>query len=111
MKKVISLILSCAALVLCLSSCNKKEAYNEDYYDGYAEGYSDGIAEAQDSISGYAEERFNDIDVADAIQVLRDYADGEPISEVELHEAIWTVNQFYNDAWDVIWDLDDYTID
>ena len=102
MRKILSIAL-CLTIVFSLSSCNNPKAPNEDYYDGYIDGYNVGISNAQKSISNYAEERFNEINVEEAIQVLRNYADGEPISEDELHDAIWTVNQFYNEAWDVIW--------
>lgn len=111
MKKRIFLILLCVAFAFCLSSCGRQESSDGDYYEGYIDGYNDGVFDAQKKISGYAEERFNDIDVSEAIQVLTNYADGESISEAEMYNAIWIVNQFYNDAWDVIWELDDYTIE
>ena len=110
MKKCLSVVLI-VILIFSLSTCGGKGSSVGDYYDGYAEGYADGASDVRDSISSYAEERFNDIDVSDAIRVLINYVDGGSISEDELHDAIWTVEQFYNDAWDVIWELDDHTID
>ena len=111
MKKIISLIILSAILLLCLSSCHDRGPSYGNYQEGYWDGYSDGVFEAQEQISSYAEECFNNIDIADAIQVLTNYADGEPVSEAELHAAIWTVNSFYNDSWDIIHELDDYTIE
>ena len=111
MKKIISCIFLSVVLIFLLSSCHDRGPEYGNYQEGYWDGYSDGVFEAQEQISSYAEECFNDINIADAIQVLTNYADGEPVSEAELHDAIWKVNQFYNEAWDVIWELDDYTIE
>ena len=117
MKKRIFSIILCVVLIFTLSSCGKNASSNEssngDYYDGYVEGYNDGIAKAQNAISDYTTERFNDINmsVEDAIQILTNYADGEPISDEELHNAIWLVHTFYYEAWDIVWEIDDCTID
>lgn len=113
MKKILIIAL-CAALILALSSCNDRGPEYGNYPEGYADGYADGVFEAQKQISGYAEESFSNIsgiDVYDAIQILTNYADGEPISEADLHDAIWKVQQFYYDSQDVIRDLDDYTVE
>lgn len=123
MKKRILCVALCVLLVFGLSSCeiSSEEKYYGDYHDGYVDGYNDGVSKAQDSIGGYAEEYFNNINsgnkkdrgitVDDAVQILTNYADGEPISEEELHNAIWSIQKFYCDAWDLIWELDDCVID
>ena len=111
-KRILSVVLS-VVLSLGLFSCGRDDSskYYGDYYDGYVDGYNDGIASTQEYISDRVLDRFNDIDVCDAMQTLSNYADGEPISEEELRDAIWLVYAFYHDAWDVVWDIDDYDID
>jgi hypothetical protein len=121
MKKIFKRIsMSALCVILCLgfSSCGEKHYGN--YNDSYIDGYNEGVTEAQDMISGYAEECFNNIDsenkkergisTEDAVQILTRYADGEPITEAELHDAIWSIHKFYYDAWDIVFELDDYSI-
>lgn len=118
MKKLLSITLS-VVLIFSLSSCGRKgssdgESYG-DYHDGYVDGYSDGISEAQEQISGYVDECFNSVGydnkIEEAIQILTNYADGEPTSEEELHKAIWAIDQYYYDICDIVHDIDEYSID
>lgn len=115
----------CAILIFCLSSCGGKGSsdgeFYGDYHDGYVDGYSDGVAEAQQSISFYVEDDFYEINsnnekerglsIEDAVQILRNYADGEPISEAELHNAIWSINKFYYDTCDIVYNIENYSLD
>lgn len=115
----------CMFLTFGLSSCEKNSSQNEkyygDYHDGYVEGYSDGVADAQQLIGFYVEDDFYEISsnnikerglsIEDAVQILRNYADGEPISEAELHNAIWSINKFYYDTCDIVYNIEDYSLD
>lgn len=128
MSKLFNVILGialCMFLTLGLSSCEKNSSQNEkyygDYHDGYVEGYSDGVADAQQLIGFYVEDDFNkissnnikerELSIEDAVQILRNYADGEPISETELHNAIWSINKFYYDTCDIVYNIEDYSLD
>ena len=117
MKKSFSRILSivlCVALSLCLISCedSSTEEYYGDYHDGYVEGYDEGYDDAFLDAQSYAEECFSSVcydnNVEEALATLILYTDGEPITEAELHKAIWAINDFYYDTSDMIQDLDDY---
>ena len=105
----------CMLFLFSLSSCENKATTNEDYDDGYVDGYSDGVEEAQRQISGYVDERFNSVGydnrIEEAIQILTNYADGEPIPEAELHKAIWSIQKYYYDISDVVNDIEDYSVD
>lgn len=122
MSKLIKMMLSialCAVLVFVLSACGRKDSkdseYYGDYHDGYVDGYSDGVEEAQQQISGYVDECFNSIgydnEIEEAIQILTNYAIDEPISEDELHKAIWAIEKYYYDISDIINDIEDYSVD
>lgn len=114
MKKRILSIALCVILVFGLSSCenSSNEEYYGDYHDGYVEGYDEGYDDAFSDAQSYAEECFSgvcyDNKVEDALTTLILYIDGEPITEAELHKAIWAINDFYYDTFDMIHDLDDY---
>lgn len=118
MSKLIKIMLSVAlcivAIFVFVACVETKQSYG-DYHDGYVDGYADGTNEATHQISGYLEGRFNDVgndnDIEEAIQVLTNYADGEPISEHELQEAIWSIRNFYYDTCDIVFDIDDYVVD
>lgn len=124
MRKILSIVL-CAVLVFSLSSCERKEISNDEYYgdyhDGYVDGYTDGIEEAQQAISFYIEEDFYEISsnnkdergisIEDAIQILTNYADGEPISDAELRNAIWSIDKFYYETCDIVYNIEDYSLD
>lgn len=115
----------CAVLAFGLSSCGRKGSSDGgqygDYHDGYVDGYKDGISSAQKSISFRVDDSFNEIDyenlkergifIEDAVAILTNYADGESVDEEDLHNAIWSIHKFYYDAWEIVWEIDDYTID
>lgn len=117
--KIVVSIALCAVLIFSLSSCFEKDSSGEEYYgdyhDGYVEGYADGTEAAKQQISGYVEECFNNVgldhSIEEAIQILTNYADGEPISEHELQKAIWSVWNFYYDTCDIVFDIDNYVVD
>ena len=113
MKKILCVVL-CIFLWFSFCSCeysSNEEPYG-DYHDGYVDGYDKGYEDAFKDARLYAEERFSDVGyenkVEDALATLILYIDGEPITEAELHKAIWAINNFYYDTFDIIHDLDDY---
>ena len=115
MKKLLIVAL-CVLMCFGLASCTREVVYDTDYSDGY----SDGLAEAQNQISVYAEECLWDISYdakkdygispEEALQILANYADGEPVPEENLHKAIWAMHQFYYDVSDLIYELDEYLV-
>lgn len=123
MKKALFIILLSTVLLFGLVSCDSASPppNDGDYHDGYVEGYSKGIEEAQRQISSYVEYDFNEISsdnekergisIEDALQILRNYADGEPTTEAELHKAIWSINDFYYGTCDIVYGIQDYTVD
>ena len=118
-------VIMCVILAFCLFSCERSKyameqdakyesAYSDGYSVGYDEGYSEGISDAQEHL----ENRIQDIswDVKEAhgispekaLQILTNYADGEPITEAQLHQAIWAINEYCWDSYEDINDIDSY---
>ena len=125
MKKILLSIILCAFMFVSLSSCERsiyemekeakrEAAYNDGYEAGYDDGYHEGISDAQEHL----ENRIQDIswDVKEAhgispekaLQILTNYADGEPVTEAQLHQAIWAINEYYWDSYEDINDIDTY---
>lgn len=85
------------------------------------ERYREGVSEAQEHIASLVEVEMWDVEFdvedkygilpEDAIRILEDYADGEPISKRELNNAIRAVSEYYSQSQDVINRIDDYWID
>lgn len=126
MKKLFILILVIIFSTLCLSSCEtseyakeqdlKEEAiYDRGYEAGYEEGKWEGIKTAQEHFAEYVlwdlsydiENEYG-MSPEEAITILEHYADGEPITEAELNQAIWTISRYYWDLYSAINDLDSY---
>lgn len=112
MKKRILSIALCMILTFCLFSCgdSSNKGHNGDYDDGYEEGYRKAFLDAQSYADVCYSEVLYENNVEAALAILTKYADGEPISEAELHQAIWAINKFYYDTSDMINDLDDYLL-
>ncbi len=119
MKKSILIITLLAATFLFLSSCQRsiyemereakrEAAFNDGYDVGYEEGYWEGISDAQEHLEDVLQDLLLEIEPEEAIQILTNYADGEPITEEELHKAIWAIHQYYWDSYHAINDSDSY---
>lgn len=115
-KKCISVFALLIVLILCLSSCKRsiyemeREAKREAAYnDGYEAGYAEGISDAQERLEDVLLELSLEIEPEAAIQILTSYVDGETVTEEQLHEAIWAINQYYWDSYWAINDSDSYS--
>ena len=125
MKQRILIITILLLLLLCFPSCKKsihareeeakrEAAYNDGYEVGYVEGYVEGKSDAKSNFEDEAlrvswnVEDENGMSPDDALQILTNYADGEPITEEKLHQAIWAINQYYWRMNDAIHDRDSY---
>ena len=121
MKKFVSVVLVSVIVAFALSSCERsiyemereakrEAAFNDGYESGYEEGYHEGISSAQEHLSDVLQDvswdvkNENGIDPETAIQILANYADGEPVTEQELEQAIRTIRQYY---WDSYWAIND----
>jgi flagellar biosynthesis/type III secretory pathway protein FliH len=92
----------------------RESAYKNGYNDGYNEGRWEGIEDAQ----FYTEDDLfrlsckiedeHGINPEEAINLLTNYANGEPVSEKDLMNAIWALSQFYWGTYDIINDMEDY---
>ena len=126
MKKFCTLILAIIFIGTCLSSCNKsvyamekeakrEAAFNDGYGVGYEEGYQEGISDAQKRIENVLSDlswdtkNKNGVDPETALQILTNYVDGEPVTEEELNQAIWSLKQYYWDSYWAIHDSDSYS--
>ena len=87
----------------------REAAFNDGYDAGYEEGYWEGVSDAQKHLEDVLQDISLDIEPEAALQILTNYADGEPIPEEELHKAIWAIHQYYLDSYQAINDSDSYT--
>ena len=103
MKRIV-MILLCGILCVGLSSCEKSSGNsNSNYNDRYAAGYAAGI----EDLGRFAEVVFDDVGSNlhsergmypdEALQILTNYADGEPVSQRDVDDAIWALQKYYND--------------
>ena len=132
MKRFFATIIVLSVTICCLSSCGKSDyarereeeresIYEKGYEAGYEEGYREGISEALNQIASCVDDDLwslkHDIedewgmDPEEAIRILTNYADGEPISEIDLNKAIWVVWEYYKGVNEIADDVDDYWID
>ena len=85
------------------------------------ERYRKGITDAQEHIDSLVEVEIMDLEFdikhkygispEDAIHLLEDYTDGEPVTRKDLNNAIWAISQYYYDSLEIISGIDDYWID
>ena len=131
--KLFSIVLCLSLCVVLLSSCGyTKDDLDEANYEGYEEGYNygydvgyedgvyDGIHEARKDIASEAWSQYQDMEgqttkerglhPEEAIIVLKDYLDGEYVSDDEMETAIRSISYFYYHAWDVIGDIEDMDV-
>lgn len=95
--------------------------YEWGYDEGRDEGYNEAMRDAPEKVKNYVENDVWDLDSdinrewgmypEDAVQVLTNYLDGEPITEEQLNNAIWAIHQYYNGMAEIVSDIDDYWID
>lgn len=121
MKKFVAVILVSIIIIFAFSSCERsiyemereakrEAAFNDGYEAGYEEGYQKGVSDAQKHLIDELQDISwdikdeNGIDPETAAQILANYADGEPVTEQELEQAIWTIRQYY---WDSYWAIND----
>jgi hypothetical protein len=120
MKKLLCIVLATTALFYCFTACETNETYEDyyvDYFDGYTDGYEDGIKEGfkdaqgyleweQDIISDYVNSVYN-VDPYDALQMISNYADGEPIPQEDVINAIFAVDVYCSKLHEAIYSLED----
>lgn len=123
MKKILASMMI-AILFCCLTSCGGRSIYameQDAEVEAMEERYREGILKAQEQIASLVEIELWDLefDIDDdwgispeeAIQILTNYADGEPISEAELNKAIWAIRKYYYGVNEIVNGIDDYWID
>lgn len=123
MKKSFLVIVLLAVSICFLSSCTGRSIYameRDAEYEAKEKQYRDGIEEAQEQIESLVEIELQDLEseIKDkygvypevAIRILENYADGEPVSQKDLCNAIWAVSQYYQDSLDVVHGIDGYWI-
>lgn len=136
MKKLFLMLFAFALLLStigCSDSFYYEDRYEEGYDDGYYAGVEDGIEDGfdygYDEAAYIAPERiatrviddFSDLssDIkerhgmypGDAFNLIENYADGEPIPEDELIEAFWAAAEYYYGSQDIIYEIEEYSID
>lgn len=111
-------------LLCCLTACKGRSVYameQDAKEEAMEERYREGITEAQEHIASLVEEEIwhLEFDVEDkyglypeeAIRILENYADGEPVSTGELNTAIWAISEYYYESHEIYCGIDDYWID
>ena len=124
MKKSFSIFFVFVILICFIASCKGRSIYTMERdaeIEALEEKYREGISEAQEHIASLVEVDMWDLEFdikdkwgmypASAIQILTDYADGEPVSKSEVNKAIWAIRQYYYGTYDIINDIDNYWID
>ncbi len=132
MKKLLIIGLTAVLSTCLLSSCSsgrsiyemekdaKREAafndgYDVGYEEGYWEGYWEGVSNAQERLEdviwnlSWETKNEHGISPETALQILTNYADGEPITEQELQRAIWAIKHYYWSSYDAVNDSDSYS--
>ena len=123
MKKILASMII-VVLFCCLASCGGRSIYameRDAEIEAMEEKYREGVSEAQEQIAGLVNIEIDDLgfDIRDkygvypkdAIRTLENYADGEPITDSELNNAIWAISEYYYDSLDIVYGIDDYWID
>lgn len=124
MKKYLTIISIIVALLCFTASCSGRSIYEMERdaeREELEERYREGIADAQEHIDSLVEIEIWDLEFdiedkygifpEDAIRILENYADGEPVTRTDLNKAIWAISQYYYDSLDIIYGIDDYWID
>lgn len=105
------------------------EWYNDGYNWGHEEGLSDGYIDGYNEAMSEAPVKFKDhlyyeiwdlecdissecgIHPEEALVVLSDYLDGEPVSNAELNSAIDAISQYYYSVGELVTDIDEDWLD
>lgn len=124
MKKILATVLAFIILLCCLASCKGRSIYameQDARIEALEEKYHEGVSNAQEHIASLVDIEMMDLEfdiddkwgmtAEEAIQILTNYADGEPISEKEVNKAIWAISQYYHGVNDITNGIDDYWID
>lgn len=132
MKKNLALLSVIFIILIVSSSCNKSEyareqeaqreaIYEQAYEAGYEEGYRAAMNEAPEDIESYVDDDIWDLDhdiknayglyAEDAINTLTNYADGEPVTNSDLIDAIWAIRKYYWGIYEIVNDIGDYWLD
>ncbi len=95
--------------------------HDEGYEEGYRNGHDNAMEEASDKIESYIESDISDLkfDILvgcemhpeEAVRVLTNYIDGEPIPDVDLNHAIEAIRQYYYGLDKIVSDVDDYLLE
>lgn len=122
--KSAKILLLLILFVFCLSSCKTRTIHSmerEAREEALQEKYREGISAAQESISGLVEVELWDAEYdieeqygvtpEDAVRILENYADGEPVSKKEVTAAIWAISSYYTKSQNILYGIDDYWID
>lgn len=85
------------------------------------EEFSEGISYAQDRIVNHLDTVLMDIDYEiediygihpeEALRIMENYLDNEPISDEELANAIWAIRAYYHKSQDIPSKIEDYWIE
>lgn len=51
------------------------------------------------------------VDLEDALRVITNYAEGEPISQDELKNAIWALYEYHRDSYDLFEEISSYDLE
>jgi uncharacterized protein YpmS len=99
----------------------KKDIITQEKYELHLDSYSEGIASAQEQISVLVEFAIEDLEyeiediygvkAEEAIQILENYADNEPVAESELRNAIWAVSTYYSRVTRISNEIEDYWLE
>ena len=122
--KVIAVLLFLIGYIFLSVKFDIRDEYDmerESRQEQLEEMFDEGIAYAQDSIVNHLDTKLMDLDFEieeiygvspeEALLIMENYLDNEPISEEELANAIWAIRAYYFKSQDIPNDVDDYWID
>lgn len=99
----------------------ESRTYDTGYEEGYKIGYQVAMSEAPERIQADIDYDLDHLimDIVEdwkmspgeAILILEQHADGEPVSDADLEKAIWVIRQYYWGAYGILAGVDDYWID
>lgn len=122
--KVIAVLLFLIGYIFLSVKFDIRDEYDmerESRQEQLEDRFDEGIAYAQDSIVNHLDTKLMDLDFEieeiygvspeEALLIMENYLDNEPISEEELANAIWAIRAYYFKSQDIPNDVDDYWID
>lgn len=124
MKKPLIFLTVLAVLLCFLVACTGRSIYameRDSEKEAREEIYREGVSAAQNQIDSLVESDLWDLEYGiedkygmspeEAIQILTNYADGEPVSKAKVSKAIWAIRQYYYGTYDIVNGIDDYWVD